>query len=54
MVSFYTGLRAKEITALVRSDLFKEKGEEGTVRGLFILSAAQSKGGKTRTVYFNQ
>lgn len=51
LFSFYAGLRAKELAALKRSDAFDE---EGTVREQFILSAAQSKGGKTRTVYLNQ
>ena len=51
MVSFYAGLRAKEIAALVRADVFDE---DGNVREQFILSAAQSKGGKTRTVYLSQ
>lgn len=51
LVSFYAGLRAKEIAALTVGDVFDEAG---TVRAQFILSAAQSKGGKTRTVYLNQ
>lgn len=51
LVSFYAGLRAKEIAALTVGDVFDE---EGAVRAQFILSAAQSKGGKTRTVYLNQ
>ena len=51
MVSFYAGLRAKEIAALTRGDVFED---EGKVREQFILSAVQSKGGNTRTVYMNQ
>ncbi|MDA9020034.1 site-specific integrase [Flavimaricola sp.] len=51
LFSFYAGLRAKEIAALTRGDVFDEAG---TVREQFILSAVQSKGGKTRTVYLNQ
>ena len=49
--SFYAGLRAKEIAALTVGDVFDE---DGAVRDQFILSAEQSKGGKTRTVYLNQ
>ena len=51
MVSFYAGLRAKEIAALTVGDVFDEVG---AVREQFILSAAQSKGGQRRTVYVNQ
>ena len=51
MVSFYAGLRAKEIAALSVGNVFDETG---AVREQFILSAAQSKGGQTRTVYLNQ
>ncbi|MDB9808409.1 site-specific integrase [Yoonia sp.] len=51
LTSFYAGLRAKEIAALTVGNVFDE---EGNVRSQFILSAAQSKGGQTRTVYFNQ
>jgi integrase/recombinase XerD len=51
LFSFYAGLRAKELAALRRSDVFDGAG---AVREQFILSAAQSKGGKTRTVYLNQ
>jgi integrase/recombinase XerD len=51
MVSFYAGLRAKEIAALNVGNVFDEAG---AVREQFILSAAQSKGGRTRTVYLNQ
>ena len=41
--SFYAGLRAKEIAALTVGNVFDEAG---AVREQFILSAAQSKGGK--------
>ena len=51
LTSFYAGLRAKEIAALTVGNVFDE---EDNVRSQFILSAAQSKGGKTRTVYINQ
>ncbi len=51
MVSFYAGLRAKQIAALKVDDVFDE---DGNVREQFILSAVQSKGGKTRTVYLSQ
>lgn len=51
LFSFYAGLRAKELAALTRGDVFDE---DGNVREQFILCAKQSKGGKTRTVYINQ
>ena len=51
IVSFYAGLRAKEIAALTVDNVFNE---EGAVRTQFILSPEQSKGGRTRTVYLNQ
>ena len=51
LTSFYAGLRAKEIAALTVGNVFDEVG---AVRTQFILSASQSKGGKTRTVYLNQ
>ena len=51
LFSFYAGLRAKEIAALKRGDVFDD---EGNARTQFTLSAEQSKGGKTRTVYLNQ
>ena len=51
LFSFYAGLRAKELAALKRGDVFDDAG---AVREQFILSAAQSKGGRTRTVYLNQ
>ena len=51
LFSFYAGLRAKELAGLTRGDVFDDAG---AVREQFILSAAQSKGGNTRTVYVNQ
>ncbi|MDC1381321.1 site-specific integrase [Octadecabacter sp.] len=51
LTSFYAGPRAKEIAALTVGNVFDE---DGNVRSQFILSAAQSKGGQTRTVYLNQ
>ena len=51
MISFYAGLRAKEIAALTVGNVFDAAG---AVREQFILSAEQSKGGKTRTVYLSQ
>ena len=50
IVSFYAGLRAKEIAALTVDNVFDEAG---AVRTQFILSPEQSKGGRTRTVYLN-
>jgi integrase/recombinase XerD len=51
MVSFYAGLRAKEIAALKLGDVFDETG---AVRDQFILGVDQSKGRQRRTVYLNQ
>jgi len=51
MISFYAGLRAKEIAALTLGNVFDEAG---TVREQFILGTEQSKGGQRRTVYLNQ
>ena len=51
LTSFYAGLRAKEIAALTVGNVFDEAGD---VRTQFILTAEQSKGGHTRTVYLNQ
>ena len=51
LFSFYAGLRAKEIAALTVGDVYDDAS---AVRTQFVLSAAQSKGGKTRTVYLNQ
>lgn len=51
MTSFYAGLRAMEIAALTVSDVYDDRGR---VREQFMLEAAQSKGGRTRTVFLNQ
>ena len=51
MISFYAGLRAKEIAALTLGNVFDDAG---TVREQFILGTEQSKGGQRRTVYLNQ
>lgn len=51
LVSFYAGLRAKEIAALTRGDVFDDAG---AVREQFTLTAAQTKGSKPRTVYVNR
>ena len=51
MVSFYAGLRAKEIAALNLGDVFEDTG---AVRDQFILGVDQSKGRQRRTVYLNQ
>jgi integrase/recombinase XerD len=51
MVSFYAGLRAKEITSLKLGDVFDESS---VVREQFILGVDQSKGGQRRTVYLDQ
>ena len=51
LTSFYAGLRVKEIAALTVGNVFDEGGN---VREQFILTAEQSKGGHTRTVYLNQ
>ena len=51
MISFYAGLRAKEIASLKLNNVFDETG---TVREQFILGTEQSKGGQRRTVYLNQ
>ena len=51
MVSFYAGLRAKEIASLKLGDVFDEVA---AVREQFILGVDQSKGGQRRTVYLNQ
>jgi len=51
LLSLYTGLRAKEIAALRIGDVYDE---EGAVRTQFTLSAAQTKGCRTRTVFVNK
>ncbi len=49
-VSYYAGLRAKEIAALTVGDVYDE---QGAVREQFVLSKCQTKGAKTRTVWIN-
>ena len=49
-VSYYAGLRAKEIAALTICDVYDE---QGSVREQFVLDAVQTKGAKTRTVWIN-
>ena len=49
-VSYYAGLRAKEIAALIVGNVFDE---QGSVREQFVLDASQTKGAKTRTVWIN-
>jgi integrase/recombinase XerD len=49
-VSYYAGLRAKEIAALTVGDVYDE---QGAVREQFVLDAVQTKGAKTRTVWIN-
>ena len=51
MISFYAGLRAKEIAHLRVGDVFDADSE---VREQFVLEPSQSKGGQSRTVYLNQ
>lgn len=50
LFSIYTGLRAKELAALRVSDVYDA---DGAVRQQFTLSAAQTKGSRTRTVFVN-
>ena len=49
-MSYYAGLRAKEIAALTVGDVYDE---QGSVREQFVLDAVQTKGAKTRTVWIN-
>ena len=49
-VSYYAGLRAKEIAALTVGDVYDE---QGAVREQFVLSECQTKGAKTRIVWIN-
>ena len=51
MVSFFAGLRAKEIAALTLGDVFDA---DGRVRAEFILEPEQTKGGQRRTVFINK
>jgi integrase/recombinase XerD len=51
MVSFLAGLRAKEIAALMLSDVIDA---EGHIRSSFILSPEQTKGRKARRVFVSE
>ena len=51
MVSFFAGLRAKEIAALKLGDVFEA---EGRVREQFTLESDQTKGGQRRSVFINK
>jgi integrase/recombinase XerD len=51
LFSIYTGLRAKELAALCVGDVFDA---DGAPRTQFTLSAAQTKGARTRTVFVNR
>jgi len=51
MVSFYAGLRTKEIAALKLGDVFDA---EGRVREQFTLEIDQTKGGQRRSVFINK
>ena len=51
MVSFFAGLRAKEIAALKLGDVFDA---EGRVREQFTLESDQTKGGQRRSVFINK
>jgi integrase len=49
--SLHAGLRAKELAALRISDVYDSVGN---VHSSFVLSAAATKGARTRTVYVNK
>jgi integrase/recombinase XerD len=49
--SLHAGLRAKELAALRISDVYDSTGN---VHSSFVLSAAATKGARTRTVYVNK
>jgi integrase/recombinase XerD len=51
LVTFYAGLRSKEVASLRYSDVLDAQGK---VRGEIYLSAEQTKGGKTGTVFVNE
>ena len=51
MVSFFAGLRAKEIAAHKLGDVFED---EGRVREHFTLETHQIKGGQQRSVFINK
>ena len=48
--SILAGLRAKELAALRVGDVYDS---DGTARDQFVLSSAQTKGGRVRRVYVN-
>lgn len=50
-VSFYAGLRAKEIAALTINNVLSD---DGNIRDEFTLSAQQTKGKKARRVYVSE
>lgn len=49
-LSFYAGLRAKEIAELAIGDVFSENSD---VKQVILLQAGQTKGPKSRSVYVN-
>jgi integrase/recombinase XerD len=51
MFSLHTGLRAKELAALRIGDVYDR---DGAVRSQFVLTAEQTKGARTRTVFVNK
>ena len=51
LFSIYTGLRAKELAALRIGDVYDS---DGMPRSQFTLSAEQTKGARTRTVFVNK
>lgn len=51
VVRFWSGVDTKEIAALHVGDVYDD---EGAVRTQFTLSAAQTKGARTRTVFVNK
>ena len=51
MVSFFAGLRAKEIAALKLGDVFDD---EGRVREQFTLETQQTKCGRRHSVFINK
>ena len=51
LFSIYTGLRAKELAALRIGDVYNA---DGTPRTQFTLSAEQTKGSRTRSVFVNK
>ena len=51
LFSLYTGLRAKELAALRIADIYDA---EGKPRTQFTLTAAQTKGARSRTVFVNK